>query len=82
MKRSMANTVDGTCDGVYRMDDRTFARDRTLKVWVALQAERVDELRCLASKIAAILQQESLYFEVTDAEVEFVRPTLGVGENQ
>lgn len=73
------HTVDGVCDGVYRMDDRSFACDRSLKVWVALQADRVEELRSLAGRIAVTLQQESLYFEVTDAEVEFVRPTPGAG---
>ena len=74
------HTVDGLCDGVYRMDDGSMANDRSLKVWVAVDPERVDELRRLASRIAGQLKQESLYFEVTEAEVEFLRPSSETGD--
>jgi hypothetical protein len=30
------HTVDGHCDGVYRMDNGSLATDRSLKVWVAV----------------------------------------------
>jgi len=76
------HTVDGICDGAYRMDDGSIARDRLLKVWVAVQPDRVDELRSLAGKFARKLRQESLYFEVTEAQVEFVRPSPERGEVQ
>ncbi len=74
------HTVDGMCDGVYKMDDGSMARDRSLKVWVAVDPSRVDEVRKLAARIAAVLKQESLYFEVTEAEVEFVRPSPETGD--
>lgn len=74
------HTVDGLCDGVYKMDDGSMARDRSLKVWVAVDPERVDDVRRLAAGIARLLKQESLYFEVTEAEVEFVRPSSEAGD--
>lgn len=69
------HTVDGLCDGVYKMDDGTMSRDRSLKVWVAVDPNRVEELKKMAARFARVLKQESLYFEIIDAEVEFVRPT-------
>ncbi|NLY00793.1 MAG: hypothetical protein GXY83_32255 [Rhodopirellula sp.] len=73
------HTVDGVCDGVYKMDDGAMASDRSLKVWVVVDPARVDELRSLAGKFARVLRQESLYFEITEAEVEFVRPPPEIG---
>lgn len=69
------HTVDGVCEGSYKMDDGTMSRDKSLKVWVALAPDRVDELKKMAARFANVLKQESLYFEVTEAEVEFVRPS-------
>jgi hypothetical protein len=37
---------------------------------------RVDEVRRLAARVAGLLKQECIYFEVTDADVEFVRPSV------
>lgn len=68
------HTVDGICDGAYRMDDGSMASDKSLKVWVAVDPKRVDELKKLAARFAGVLRQESLYFEVTETEVEFIRP--------
>jgi hypothetical protein len=73
------HNADGVCDGSYRMSDGHFAQDRSLKIWVALLPDRVDELRKMAARFARMLKQESIYFEVTDAEVEFVQPSL-IGE--
>ena len=74
------HTVDGMCDGVYKMDNGSMTNDRSLKVWVAVDPKRVDELKKLAARFAGVLKQESLYFEVTEAEVEFVRPLPEIGE--
>jgi len=74
------HTIDGVCDGTYRMDDGSMVSDQSLKVWVAIAPARVGELRALAAKFASVLKQESLYFEVTEAEVEFVRPSPKTGE--
>ena len=74
------HTVDGYCDGVYRMDDGSKARDRSLKVWIVMDPGRVDELKAYAQDFASELKQETLWFEVTEAEVDFVRPTPKPGE--
>jgi hypothetical protein len=74
------HTVDGTCNGVYKTDNGSMTNDESLKVWVAVDPDRVDELKKLAARFAGVLRQESLYFEVTEAKVEFVRPLLETGE--
>ena len=73
-------SVPGTCDGAYRMDDGDLVHDRSLMVWVIVDAERVDELRQHARRLAGVLKQESLCFEVTDAVPEFLRPLPEDGE--
>ena len=63
-----------------RMPDGSMVQDQSLKVWVAVPPDRVDELRILARRIAARLKQETLWFETTDAEVEFLPPLWDNGE--
>jgi len=72
-------TVDGYCDGAYTMSDGTMARDKSLKVWVAVAHDRVKELRNLARVFAGVLKQEKLWFEVTDAEVDLLDPLPETG---
>ena len=56
------HTVDGLCDGVYRMDDGSMAHDKSLRVWVAIEPDRVDELgrsrpglpRCSGKKVCTL----------------------------
>jgi len=75
-------TNDGHCDGSYRMEDGTFARDKLLKLWILVDPRRLAELRRMASRIAGVLGQESLYFEVTASEVELVPPLQRDGETE
>ncbi len=70
------HTIAGTVTGAYRMNDGSIAEDVSLEVWVAVNPDRVDEVRQIASDICRELEQESIYFEVTDSEVEFVCPSL------
>ena len=72
------HSVDGFVDGTYKMADGTMACDKSLKVWVAVRADQVDGLRTLARRFASRLMQETLWFETTEAEVEFLQP---LGEN-
>ncbi len=65
------HSVEGYVDGTYRMADGSMAQDKSLKVWVAVTPDQVENLRLLARRFAARLKQESLWFETTDAEVEF-----------
>jgi hypothetical protein len=68
-------TMAGRVTGTYRMDDGTRANDESLVVWVAVPAERIDELRREAARICHLLRQETLYFEVSDAAVALVGPS-------
>jgi len=74
------HTVDGYCDGTYRMSDGAMVPDKSLKVWVAVDPDRVDELRRLGRAFARVLKQEKLCFVVTDAEVELLEPLPEMGE--
>ncbi len=67
-------TVAGTVDGAVRMADGTRANDRSLVLWVAVPAERIDELRHEVAVLARELRQESIYFEISDGSVELVAP--------
>ena len=67
------HTVDGTCEGVYRMADGTYAHDTNLKVWACIEEKEIPGLRKLAGDFAVELGQESIYLEQTSTTVEFVR---------
>ena len=67
-------SIGGLCHGVYKMDDGSKAHDRSVMVWAVVEAHKVEGLRQLAARIAVILKQESIYFEVTDVDFDFVRP--------
>jgi len=73
------HTVDGYCEGTFRMSNGAMARDKSLKVWVLVETDRVDELRNLARLFARVLKQEKLWFEVTDSEVDLVEPLPETG---
>ena len=72
-------SVGGLCDGVYKMDDGSKARDQSVMVWAVVDPGKIDGLRALAARIAGILQQESIYFEVTDVDFDLVRPSAENG---
>ncbi len=67
------HTVDGKCEGVYRMADGSYARDTNLKVWACVEKGQVPALRKLVRVFAVELGQESIYLEQTTTTVEFVR---------
>ena len=75
------HTFAGTCEGAYRMRSGDFAHDVSLEIWVVVNADRVEELRQHARRFAGVLRQETLYFEVTDAAVEFLPPLPETGED-
>ena len=76
------HSVDGYVDGMYRMADGTMAQDKSLKVWVVVPPDRVEDLKVLARRFAARLKQETLWFETTDAEVEFLGPLAENGDSR
>ena len=74
-------TIEGTVTGAYKMDDGSVAHDKSTKVVIAVDPTKVDELKKLVAKFAGKLKQESLYFEVTDTDVELIRPEQEMGES-
>jgi len=67
------HTVDGTCEGVYRMAEGSYARAPNRKVWACVEKGQVPALRKLVRVFAVELGQESIYLEQTTTTVEFVR---------
>ncbi len=74
------HSIVGHADGTYKMDDGAMVSDDSIIVLVVVNPDRVDDLRILAARTARILKQASIYFEVTQAEVEFIRPLPEKGE--
>jgi len=62
--------------GGYTADDGAMMCDATIKVEIDVSPERVQEVRGLAAHIARVLEQKTLYFKVTAAQVEFVKPAV------
>ena len=67
-------SVGGRCEGVYQMDNGGRIRDRSVMAWAVVEPEQVDDLRKLAARIAGMLKQETIYFEVSDVEFDLIRP--------
>jgi hypothetical protein len=74
-------SIDGPINGTYKMDDGSVVRDKSIRVWFMVDPLRIDELKGLARGIARTLKQESIYFEVTEAEIELIRPLPEMGES-
>lgn len=66
-------TDEGLVLGRYVMDDGTLATDRCHKVFVVIDADKLTVLRTWAANLCRACQQESIYFEVQEVQVEFVR---------
>ena len=67
----------GHCYGCYIMADGSLARDKTEIIVVCVpDYPSVDLLRRMISGYAETLEQESIYFEVSSAIVEFVVPPV------
>jgi hypothetical protein len=65
---------NGYSKGSYKMKDGSISKDRSARVWVAMNAEHVGKFKELAGEFAAILEQESLCTEVTVADITIVVP--------
>jgi hypothetical protein len=68
------HTIAGTVEGTYKMADGSMATDKSWEIWVAVDPDKIDLLRKLTSRFARILKQETIYFEMTNSEVEFIGP--------
>jgi hypothetical protein len=69
-------TVAGEVEGAYRMKSGSKQVDTCLEVWVAVEndPESLDGLRRRVASFASLLGQESMYFERTGSNVEFITP--------
>jgi ethanolamine ammonia-lyase large subunit len=67
-------TLAGVVKGTYRMRSGDKEVDESQEVWVAVDEAALDELRQLVGSFCRALGQEVMYFEVTDASVEFIGP--------
>jgi hypothetical protein len=68
------HTIGGTVEGTCRVADGSMAHDVCLEVWVAIEPSQEELLRNMTARYARILKQESIWFEVTDSRVDFIRP--------
>lgn len=68
-------TVAGEVKGAYRMRQTGRKRvEKLLQVWVVVEEEDLPDLRKAVSEFGALLEQEVMYFEVADSDVEFLPP--------
>ena len=65
---------DGITEGLWEMNDGTRVKDHSLKTWIVIEEEKVPLLKDLIKKIARLLQQEAIYFEVMDCDIELIGP--------
>jgi hypothetical protein len=70
------HTIAGTVEGTYKMADGSMATDKSWEIWVAVDTDKIELLKKLTSRFARILKQETIYFEITNSEVEFIGPEL------
>lgn len=66
-------TIDGTVEGCYRFEDGTPKREVSWKLWTVCGETEAIELRKAVHGMVALFQQECMYFEVQDTQVEFVK---------
>lgn len=66
------HTTLGPVKGAYRMADGRKQVDEHVQVWVVVERSAIPRLRKLVRKFAMLLGQETMYFERSGAEVEFI----------
>lgn len=73
-------TIAGEVSGAYRMRSGAKQVDRSLQVWIVVDEELETELRTRVAGFAALLGQESMYFERTASDIDFIPPSDVGGE--
>jgi hypothetical protein len=68
------HTIGGTVEGTYRMASGAMAHDMCLEIWIAVEPLQEELLRKMTARYAKMLKQESIWFEVTNSKVDFIRP--------
>jgi hypothetical protein len=68
-------TIVGEVEGAYQMQQTGAKKvERLLHIWVVLEEAELPTLKQMVAKFGASLGQEFMYFEVSDAVVEFIPP--------
>ncbi|GEM_PF-1018647 len=68
-------TIVGEVAGAYQMQQTGAKRvERLLQTWVIVEDEDLPKLKELVAQFGSQLGQELMYFEVSDAAVEFIPP--------
>jgi len=65
---------DGVTEGLWEMKDGTRIKDHSLKIWIVIEEEKVPLLKELIKKIARLLEQEAIYFDMMDCDMELIGP--------
>ena len=65
-------TNAGMVKGAYRMASGCKQVDECVQVWVVVAPMELQELKALVREFGRELGQESMYFEVTGSDVEFI----------
>ena len=60
--------------GAFLLSDGKLQQDDLYEVWVVSEHELLFPMRAIARRIAIDLQQESVYLEWHDVNVEFIKP--------
>jgi len=64
----------GITEGLWETKDGTRVKDHSLTVWIVMEEEKVASLKNIIKKIARLLQQEAIYFEVMECDMELIGP--------
>jgi hypothetical protein len=77
-------TIVGEVEGAYQMQQTGAKKvERLLHIWVVLEEAEIPTLKQMVGKFGTLLGQEFMYFEVSDAVVEFIPPDAqGGGTNE
>ena len=67
-------TLAGVVRGAYRMSTGAKQVEDLQQVWVVAEDESLPALRAIVRKYGEVLGQEAMYFERSDAVVEFLPP--------
>lgn len=64
----------GHTEGLWEMEDGTRVKDYSLTLWIVLEEDKVPLLKNVIKKFARLFEQEAIYFEVMDCDVDFIGP--------
>lgn len=70
-------TFEGEVEGAFRMEAGGKRVERLEKLAVVLEEADMPRLRRMVARWGTLLEQERMYLEITDSEIELVPPSEG-----